>query len=267
LYGGHASFLFGGDFSPLQLSIWEWLMSLPFRAIVSFITSAGLIAVLVAQAAANSGPSLRVTGTTNQMAMYRSGFLGGVGLMSYQRMLGLGGPVMNAYLPVPLGMGGSPPPPMLLGGYGSGSPQLHNYAQPAATGSGYAQDASAPSGREASLETKPKNPLVALRRHEGGLNWPIALWYMTRDDEAKELRERIDSRFEKLVSPKQNDAETAELLKALRRDIESVRKQFTNLGDDFPMTRDQMREARSFLDKLRDALKQPTAASEVSTQP
>jgi hypothetical protein len=88
---------------------------------------------------------------------------------------------------------------------------------------------------------------------------------MTRDDEAKELRERIDARFEQLVSPKQDAAASDELLRALRSDIESVRKQFTNLGDDFPMTRDQMSDARSFLDKLRDALKQPIAASGAST--
>src|SRR5262249_42228506 len=150
-------------------------MSLPVPAIVSFLTSAALAAVFTAPAAAHSGPSMRLSGMMNQPAMFRSGFTGGVGMMPYQRMFGTGGAMMNAY---------QPPMPAPQGSYGSGTPQMRNYSQPTSPGYGYNQAASASSGAEAAPKTSAKNPLLALRSPGGGLDWPIALRFMTRDDEA-----------------------------------------------------------------------------------
>jgi hypothetical protein len=231
-------------------------MSLPARTVVSCLTSATLVAAFTAPAAAHSGPIMRLTGMMNQPAMNRSGFMGGVGLMPYQRMLGTGGAMMNAY---------QPPMPAPQGSYGSGASQMRSYSQPTSPAYGYNQAASASSGAEAASKTSAKNPLLALRSPGGGLDWPVALRFMTRDDDAKELRERIDSRFEQLVSSKQGEAANTELLEALRGDLQRVRKQLKNLGDDFPSTRAQLSDARSFLDKVLDGLKQPTASSGVST--
>lgn len=230
-------------------------MSSPVRASAFFLSSAALVAALHTPAAAHSGPTMRMTGTMNQsMMMNRSGFMGGVGMMPFQRMFGTGGTMMNASPPAPA------PMPMLQGGSGYSSPQVRSYYQPSSSAYGYDQPALSTAGTEAAPKSKTNSRLLALRRHDGGLDWPIALRYMTRDDDAKELRERIDARFEQLMSAKQSGT-NAELLQALRGEIESVHKQFTKLGDDFPMTHAQLSDARSFLDKLRDALKQPVAAS------
>src|SRR5207249_3246860 len=84
--------------------------------------------------------------------------------------------------------GGSP-------SYGGSSPQplrTSPSSQPYGPDDGYAPQSSSPSAGNSQQATG-TDPFTTLRLSGGGLNWPVALRYLTRDGEARELRERIDA--------------------------------------------------------------------------
>src|SRR5207245_987335 len=118
-------------------------------------------------------------------------------------------------------------------------PRTSPSSQPYGPDDGYAPQSSSPSAGQ--------DPFTALRLSGGGLNWPVALRYLTRDGEARELRERIDAQVERLATSRPGQSVPAELLQELRGDVETLRQDFERQGFDMPTTRQQDADARRFL--------------------
>jgi hypothetical protein len=101
-----------------------------------------------------------------------------------------------------------------------------------------------------------KDPLASLRMHGGGLDWPVALRYLTRYDDWKELRERIDAEVERLVQQRAARASATDVADRLDRDVAKLQKHLEFQGEDMPTTRQQTSDARRFLRNVREAIQQ-----------
>jgi hypothetical protein len=244
------------------------------RSVVVMAVAALGSAFLPTAAAAPVGTSMRVSSMMSMPSIFRFGFGRGVGMNSYSLMLGRNNPYMGM-LGQPLMMPVVPPLPMLpppmplppLRPYadaaGYSSPEMRSYSRPDSPG--YDRSSISTSREENTTVADLNGRLAGMRRVGGGLAWPIALRYMLRDNEAaKELGERMDSRFEQILTGKAGAAATAASLQKLRDDAQKVQKRFARLGDDFPMTGAQEKDARRFLKNLLDATL-PETKSRVST--
>jgi hypothetical protein len=104
-----------------------------------------------------------------------------------------------------------------------------------------------------------------MRRDGGGLTWPVALRYLTRYDDWKELRERIDAQVEELVAHPAGRAAPVDVRQALDRDVAKLQRYFAGQGEDLPTTRQQGTDARRFLRQVRSALAQVPSSTTGST--
>jgi hypothetical protein len=93
----------------------------------------------------------------------------------------------------------------------------------------------------------------------------VALRYLTRNDDWKELRERIDTRVEGLLEHKSASAVPADLLQGINDDLASLQRHFDRESVDMPMSRQQETDARRFLRKVKDVLGQFPTSVTVST--
>jgi hypothetical protein len=84
-----------------------------------------------------------------------------------------------------------------------------------------------------------RDPLTSQRHFAGGLDWPLALRYLTRDGEAKELRERIDAQVKRLRVQPTDQEGSSDLLQKVRGDVENLRKRLEREGRDMPTSRQQ----------------------------
>ena len=136
------------------------------------------------------------------------------------------------------------------GGYGASSSQMRSmpYGRGALEvpnpGSGYSP-------------AKPnEDQFAAVRGHAGGLAWPVALRYLTRDGAWKETREQIDAGVDQLSASRARKSSNLALVERLRDDVAKVREHFNRESEDLPVTRQQEADAVLFLNRVRDALKQ-----------
>jgi hypothetical protein len=93
----------------------------------------------------------------------------------------------------------------------------------------------------------------------------VALRYLTREDDGKELRERIDARVEELLAEPASQSAPAEVLQGLKQDVARLKRRLDGQGEDLPSTRTQANDARRFLRKLRSALAEQDRSAALST--
>jgi hypothetical protein len=116
-----------------------------------------------------------------------------------------------------------------------------------------------------SPQTIVKDLFTTMRRDEGGLTWPVALRYLTRYDDWKELRERIDVQVEELIAQPAGRPALVDVLQALDSDVAKLQRYFAGQGEDMPTTRQQRTDARRFLRQVRSALAQVPSSTTAST--
>jgi hypothetical protein len=92
----------------------------------------------------------------------------------------------------------------------------------------------------------------------------VALRYLTRDDDWRDLRERIDFQVERLLAKQTSQPVSEGLLQGLSGDIDKLGKHFQRQRYDMPTTRQQETDARRFLGKVIHALEQFQKAAPAS---
>jgi hypothetical protein len=224
----------------------------------SVVLTAGLLTpVAVAQNGRSMGfgsmQSMRPSGMMGMPSMGRTPFMGGVGMnLNMNRMMGMGRYSASPYGMTSAGQGGNSTMSS-GGGYGSQSRPMSAPNQPNGSGDGYALTSSS-TGAGSSQRTGGRTQLMTLRLFAGGLAWPVALRYLTRDGRWKELREGIDVQVEGLLTRQDGQPVPADLLEALKGDVDKLRKHLERQSYDMPTTSQQEADARRFLGKLRSAV-------------
>jgi hypothetical protein len=217
--------------------------------IVSSVLTMGLLTPFAAAQMGRNMPS----GMMGIPSMSRSTFMGGVGMNPNMRMMmSMGRTSMSPYGMSSASQGGNTGMSS-GGGYGSQSRPMSAPNQPNASGDGYAPG-SFSTDAGSSQQTARRNQLTALRLFAGGLAWPVALRYLTSDGTWKELREKIDVQVEGLLTRQDGQPVSADLLEALKGDVDKLRKHLERQIYDMPTTSQQEDDARRFLGKLRSAV-------------
>jgi hypothetical protein len=196
-------------------------------------------------------------------SMTRSTFMGGFGLNSFRALAGTGRNYLSPYSA--FGQGGYSGGGSGYGGYGAQSSRGSTPAQSSGAGDGYAPSSS--NASTSSQQPAEKDPLASVRLSGGGLNWPVALRYLTRDGDEKELRERMDAQVDRLATRRVDQRAQSELLPGLRADVDALQKRFELQSYDMPTTRQQNADARRFLSKLKTALEPRSNTSTLSAGP
>jgi len=130
------------------------------------------------------------------------------------------------------------------GGYGGGG------APNADAGADYSRT-NANGGARLERRELPTGPLSGLMNAEGVLNWPLALRILPPAPEAAELRRSIESRAAELQAGKADDR----LVRDLNRDLDRLTTLLAEKGDRLPVSDQATNDARTFLRKMREALK------------
>ena len=220
-----------------------------------FAAGSALAAILIAPAGAPaqmSGrqmQSMRPVGMMGMPSMGRIGFMMGGVPGSNPTMSGIGGVPMRSP-GMPMGQGGGSPMSSGYGGYGAGSARMTSQPSPYGAGTGYETARPEP----ATPRSPGRDQLATLRGYAGGLAWPLALRYLTRDGAWKGTREQIDARIDELLASKGGVSGSAAQVSEIRQGVAKVSQYFDRQGDDMPVTRQQEADARRFLRKVRDAL-------------
>jgi hypothetical protein len=208
-----------------------------------------------------NGGSMQGMRSSGMMSGTRGMFSGGFGLNSYRALTGTGRYSSSAYGMAGAGQGG-------YGGggsgYGGGGSQSQGGGGPGyGAGAGYAPNpAYAPTPPQQPAQ---QDPLASVRLTHGGLDWPVALGYLTRDGDAKELRERIDTQVQRLASRAARQSSPTELLRELQGDVDRLQKRLEQELYDMPTSRQQNADANRFLGKLKTALDSYAKASSLKT--
>jgi hypothetical protein len=163
------------------------------------------------------------------------------------------------------GQGGSPMMGSGSGAPSAGYPTMGGYYQPYESADGYGRPTLSTADTGSAQQTSRTQELTALRRYGGGLDWPVALRYLTREDDWKELRERIDARVEQVLGQPAGRSLPEDALQDLKQDVKRLRQHFERQGEDLPTTSRQANDARRFLRKVQSALVQASSSSAVST--
>src|SRR5262249_27187056 len=160
-----------------------------------------VISGMIGLAAILSAPPAKAQMYSGSHQMQSMRPVGMMGMPSMGRIpMMMGG--MSGSNPMVSGMGGAPMKPMAQGGsssmnsgysgYGAASGQMRTMPRPYGSGDGYSSSPKQTPGQE---------QLASLRGHAGGLAWPLALRYVTRDEPWKERREMIDAQVDSLLAP------------------------------------------------------------------
>jgi hypothetical protein len=103
--------------------------------------------------------------------------------------------------------------------------------------------------------TKRDTALATMRRHGGGLDWPIGLRTLPPTDSMKELREELDGIVESILRTPADQPLPVDVFQAAARGIERVAAQFQRKSIDMPLSSAQERDARKFLKNAYAAVK------------
>jgi hypothetical protein len=219
------------------------------------VCSALTMGLLTQFAAAQMGRGMRSGSMGMSSSMGRNTFMGGVGMGTNRNMImGMGG---NAMSPSGMTSGrqGSNSTMNSGGGHGSSAqPTSASYGS-FQSNDGYASMYTSPGGGS-SRQATGRNELTNLRQFAGGLAWPVALRYLTREGPGKELRERIDAQVGELLTRQDGQPVPAGFLEGLKGNVDKLRKHLDRESYDMPTTSQQEADARSFLGKLRSAVGQ-----------
>jgi len=215
------------------------------------------------QSMSGGSMSTRPSGMMGMPSMTRSTFMGGFGLNGFRGLAGTGRNYLSPY--GAFGQGGSYGGGSGYGGYGAQSSRGSIPSPSSGAGDGYAPSSS--NATTNSQQQSEKDPLASVRLSGGGLNWPVALRYLTRDGDGKELRERIDTQVERLAPRRADPRAQSEMLPGLREDVDALQKRFELQSYDMPTTRQQNADARRFLSKVKSALEPPSNTSTLSAGP
>ena len=219
------------------------------------VSSALTIGLLTPFAAAQMGRGMRSGSMGMSSSMGRNTFMGGVGMSTNRNvMMGMG---RTAVSPSGMTSGRQASNSAMNsgGGYASSAqPTSASYGsyQP---NDGYASTYTSPGGGS-SQQIAGRKELTSLRQFAGGLAWPLALRYLTRESPGKELRERIDTQVGELLTRQDSQPVPADFLEGLKENVDKLRKHLDRESNDMPTTRQQEADARSFLGKLRSAVGQ-----------
>jgi len=234
----------------------------PLAPCVVLATTLGAPSPTSAQMNGRSMQSMRPLGMMGMPSMGRVGLMMG-GMPNFgPTMNGMGG-VSGRGQGTTMAQGGVPATSG-SGGYGSGAARMTSQPYSYSPDAGYET-----ANRESTRAPRApgRDQLAALRGPGGGLSWPVALRYLTRDGAWKETRERIDSSIGVLLASKADASGAARVLSDLQEDVGKMRRHFDRQGDDTPVTRQQEAEARRFLNEVRDALLQfPESASSLKAR-
>jgi hypothetical protein len=228
---------------------------------ILIVSSALTMGLLTPFAAAQMGRGMRSGSMGMSSSMGPNTFMGGIGMGANRNMMmGMG---RNSASPsgMPSGRQAGNSAMNSGGGNGSASQSAHASYGPYQSNDGYASMYTS-QGAGSSQQTAGRNELTYLRQFAGGLAWPMALRYLTREDYWKELREGIDAQVEELLSRQDGQPVPANLLEGLKGNVDKLRKRLDRESYDMPTTSRQEADARSFLGKLRSAVGQfPVLAS------
>jgi len=207
--------------------------------------------------------STRPSGMMGMPSMTRSTFMGGVGVNASRALAGTSRNYLTPY--GAYGQGGYSGGGSGYGGYGAQSSRGSVPSPSSGAGDGYAPSSS--NATTSSQQPAEKDPLASVRLFSGGLIWPVALRYLTRDGDGKELRDRIDTQVERLATRRVDQRAQSDLLPGLREDVDALQKRFELESYDMPTTRQQNADARRFLSKVKTALEPPSNTSTLSAGP
>lgn len=211
------------------------------------------------------GGSMQSTRMRGMPSMNRGTFMRGFGLNAFRALAGTGSNYLSPYGAAGFGQGGYSGGGSGYGGGGAQYPRGSTQPPSSGTGDGYAPSSS--NATTSSQQPAEKDPLVSVRLIGGGLNWPIALRYLTRDGDGKDLRERIDAQADRLATRRVDQRAQSELLRGLREDVDALQKRFELQSYDMPTTRQQNVDAGRFLSKVRTALELSSNTSTLSAGP
>ena len=204
-------------------------MHVPVRRLVVLLGTAALTAGLLTPVAggppgrsmgSGSMQSMRPSGMRGMPSMGQTSLTGGV-RMNSNMMMGAGRASSSPSGTASAGQGGSSSRSPGNGGYGSQSQPTNTPSQANGSGDAYAPSSESPSGGS-SQQTAARDSFAALRLSGGGLEWPVALRYLTRDDEWQELRERIDARVEWLLSKQAANSNSEDFLQGFSGDVDKL---------------------------------------------
>jgi hypothetical protein len=201
-----------------------------------------------------SMPAIRSSGMMGMMST-RGTFSGGFGLNAYGALGGMGRNSLTRYGTAGAGQSG----------YGGGGGQSQGGGATPSSNGGAGYNPSSSNATTNSQQAAEKDPLASVRLFRGGLNWPAALSYLTRDGDAKELRERIDAQVERMAALGTGESGKAELIQEVRGNVDKLQKEFEHELYDMPTSRQQNEDADRFLSKVKTALASYAKASTLST--
>ena len=225
------------------------------RFAILIVSSALTMGLLTPFAAAQMSRGMRSGSMGMSSSMGRNTFMSGVGMGTNRNMMmGMG---RNAVSPSGMTSGrqGSNSAMNSGGGYSSSAQPTSATYESYQSNDGYASTYSSPGGGS-SQQAAGRNELTNLRQVAGGLAWPVALRYLTREAPGKELRERIDAQVGELLTRQDGQPAPADFLEGLKGNVDKLRKHLDRESYDMPTTSQQEADARSFLGKLRSAVGQ-----------
>jgi plastocyanin len=153
--------------------------------------------------------------------------------------------------------------PMLAGSYGRGGyamPSQAGYGMMPSQGSGYGTMSGSRAGnqyantQQLTTASKPINALDHLRKHGGGLDWPLGLRVLEPTEDTKELRQEIDDAVDTMFRQPGGTDTTPKLLKQVSDQLDKLDRRYKGQVWDMALTRQQEADVRRFLDKVHDAL-------------
>ena len=153
------------------------------------------------------------------------------------------------------GYGPSYPPPVPYYGqpYAGGSSLLAPYAGYAAMSS-YGASGNSGSTAQVATSAKPVSALDHLRKHGGGLDWPLGLRALEPKDASKDLRQQIDDVVETMFKQSGGTDTTPKLLQQLASDVDKLDRMYKRHVWDMALTRQPEADAKEFLRKVQNAL-------------
>jgi plastocyanin len=155
---------------------------------------------------------------------------------------------------------GLPYPPIAPSALAYGMPYAGGYGTMPAYAAGYAAMATYGTagnyGSTAQVATsaKPVNALDYLRKHGGGLDWPLGLRVLEPKDTSKDLRQQIDDAVETMFRQPDGTDTTPKLLQQVAKDVAELDRIYKKHVWDMALTRQQEADVKEFLRKVRDAL-------------
>ena len=116
--------------------------------------------------------------------------------------------------------------------------------------------------QQVATKAKPVNALDHLRKHGGGLDWPIGLCLVEPKQDSQELRQEIDDAVEAMFRQPGGTDTTTKLLKQVSHQVDKLDRMYRARVWDMALTRQQEADVRRFVRRVRDAL---VAAQESAT--